>query len=202
MIFINQIKPQNLLRLKKWALAFCREGESWIRLNKWRKYFIFDVFPVWRINKIKGFVRQKDWEESVTLKTLGLENKCATAGAEIKPAWSRFTPRAWCKIGDTLSLILIASACARSEPEPNIGFEEWHGTALVCKRRAIKISQIEVEAPVALRFCSSSTLPLGDKAKIPKTKIKTKVFRQSCWECLRRVRTDGKKRLLMWLTCT
>lgn len=38
----------------------------------------------------------------------------------------------WCKVDDTVSLILIASTYAGSEPEPSTGSEGRHGTALTC----------------------------------------------------------------------
>lgn len=162
--------------LKKWALAFCREGESWIRLNKWRIYLILDVCPIWRKNEIKGFVRGMDWERKCDSEYVRIRKQMHHCGRRNQASVLAAYIMAWCKTEDTVSLILITSTCARSEPVPSASSEGWHRIALTCNDVQLKSFRWE---PQHLLICSASAPPLGNEAEILKTGIKTKLFSRS-----------------------
>lgn len=155
MIFINQIKIS--WGLKKWALPFCREDESWIRLNKWRIYLILDVCPSWRENKIKGFVHRMDWGWKCDSEYFRIRKQMQHCRLRNLGSVVAASIMGWCKVEDTVFTDFNCNHLHPLQPDPSTSSERWHGTALTCKRRAIKIFQISAEAPVVLFSIHPST---------------------------------------------
>lgn len=132
--------------------------------------------PIWRKNEIKGFVRGMDWERKCDSEYVRIRKQMHHYGRRNQASVLAAYIMGWCKAEDTVSLILITSTCARSEPEPSASSEGWHRIALTCNDVQLKSFRWE---PQHLLICSASAPPLGNEAELLKTGIKTKLFSRS-----------------------